>query len=111
MNNPTLLTKEVVVSKLQTNQLWLEAGILAIFNRQTPDERDTEATHYDNAQGFNGCDARIGSYLAKWIISQRALRKDPKYLALSGKHLEKAQKIMMKYAGQLVKVVKEKQSA
>ena len=93
------LTKEIIAQKLISNDKWLFAGIVAIFNRQTVDEQSAEITNRSNAMGFNGTDARFGSSLAKRIQAG---------YSLSPKQLTASRKMMQKYAGQLLKVVKEK---
>jgi len=92
-------TKDFLNQKLETDQRWLEKGILAIYNRQTQDEKIQEDTKYYNNMGFRSCDARLGSYYAKWILSGKHL---------SGRHLLRAKKIMKHYSGQLLRVIKEK---
>lgn len=93
------MTKEVIAQKLISSDKWLYAGIVAIFNRQTVDEQSAEVTNRTNAMGFNGTDARFGSSLAKRIKAG---------YSLSPKQLVAGRKMMQKYAGQLMKVVKEK---
>lgn len=92
-------TKEDIATKLASDPKWLKAGIIAIYNRQTEDEKSSESTNKDNAKGFTGCDARFGSSLAKKLLAG---------YALSPKQEEAAKKMMKKYAGQLLKVAKEK---
>lgn len=101
MNNDSkiLPSKSIIVEKMHTNQKWLEAGILAIFKRQTEDEKATESTNNDNGRGFTGCDAKFGSSLAKKLLAG---------YPLSVKQTIAARKMMKKYAGQLLKVAKEK---
>jgi hypothetical protein len=93
------LTKSVIAHNLQNNPKWLKAGIIAIFNRQTEDEKIQDTTNKENAKGFTGCDAQFGSSLAKRLIAGGSL---------SVKQEIAAKKMMNKYAGQLLKVVKEK---
>lgn len=71
----------------------VERAILAVYRNQTKDEQATGSTRWRNGLGFNGRDARYGSYLARWIRSGRQL---------SGKHLDRARKMATKYSGQLV---------
>jgi len=92
-------TKEDIAAKLQSNPKWLKAGIIAIFNRQTEDEKSSESTNKDNAKGFTGCDAKFGSGLAKILLAGYTLTPNQE---------ERAKKMMKKYAGQLLKVAKEK---
>lgn len=88
-------TKELIKEKLQTNQKWVERAILAIYNKQSIQEQNVSDTIHRNGVGFNGSDARVMSYYAKWIESGKHL---------SGKHLIKATKKIMKYSGQLLKI-------
>lgn len=97
-----LITKEIILNKLATDQKWLERGVLAIYKRQTEDEKQSEQTSHSNGRGFAGCDARRGTRMAQWLI---------KGYHLDGKHLEKARKMMPKYAGQLLIVALERATA
>jgi hypothetical protein len=97
-----MLTVVDIQNKLQSDQRWLERGILAIDARQTEDERRQDTTKYANGRGWSGADARKGSYYARWIRSGRHL---------SGRHLYQAKVMMRKYARQLLIVAEEKQQA
>jgi hypothetical protein len=94
-----MLTVADIRQKLQTNQDWLERGILAIDARQTEDERQQDQTKHLNGRGWTYGDARRGSYYARWIRSGRRL---------NGRHVFIAQRMMRKYAGQLLRVAEEK---
>lgn len=96
------LTVDLIKDKLQNDKRWLERGILAIYEKQTSHEKYVQSTVEHNGVGFSGCDGRYLSYTARWIQSGKHL---------SGQHVTKAQKKMMKYSGQLLKIAKEKQSA
>ncbi len=85
--------------KILTDQRWLERAILAIYNRQTEDEKTQEATLKHNKVGFTGADARLLSYYASWILKGNHL---------SGVHVERARKRIVKYAGQLADIAKGK---
>ena len=95
-----MFTKEQIAGKLVTDQKWLERGIIAIHARQTADEQDAGVTKYDNSMGWSGADSGFGSYLAKYIKNSRK----PVGTILSGKYIGMAQRLMKKYAGQLVLV-------
>ena len=88
-------TPEQIKAKLVTDQLWLERAVLAIYKRQTSAEQQSEATQLRNCVGFNAFDAQLASYLAKWLLAGRRL---------SGKWLERARRMMPKYAGQLADI-------
>ncbi len=93
--------------KVMTNQEWLERAIVAIDNRQTPDEQAAEVTRYLNARGLSAADAKQGSYLAGYI--RRSTR--PAGQKLSGKWIGEGRDIIAKYCGQLSRVVAEKAAA
>ena len=95
--------------KLQTNDKWLVRGILAIYARQTADEKQSEQTSHHNGVGFNGTDANILSSFAKqilaWEATPEAERRYP--TPLSPKQIALARRKMLKYAGQLAKIAEE----
>lgn len=97
--NTNELTKEIITNKIDSNLNWLCRGIVAIYEKQTADEQQAETTNKHNNVGFNGTDAKFGSSLAKQIIAGRNL---------SPKQIEGAKRMMKKYAGQLLKIAKEK---
>lgn len=89
-------TPEAIKALLDRNALAVERAVLAIFKRQTEDERQAETTKHRNGRGFASCHASRGSYYAKWLLSGRHL---------TGTHLDKARKMTKHYAGQLAEVV------
>lgn len=91
-------TVEEIRNKLAVDQVWLERGVVAIFERQTNAEQRRERTIEHNRIGFSAFDAGRMSYYAKWIKGGRHL---------SGKHLVKARAKMMSYAGQLAKIAND----
>jgi hypothetical protein len=92
--------KDYLKEKILNNQDWLERAIVAIYERQTRDEKYEENVKYNNNKCFTHSDAKRGSYYAKWILSKKHL---------TGIHVEKAKKMIQKYISQLVKVIKEKE--
>jgi hypothetical protein len=92
---------------LANDQAWLERGILAIDARQTEDEKRDGVTRYDNDRGWNATDAKLGSYLAKYI---RRCRR-PEGERLSGNWVSRAKAMMRKYAGQLARIAAARQAA
>ncbi len=98
------MNRSFIRSKLAMNQKWLERGILAIDARQTMDEQESRETRWDNNQGWNAADAKLGSYLARWI-RQHDYR--PMGQRLSGEWIGKGRELMRKYAGQLVRIAKQ----
>lgn len=92
-------TKEDIKIKLQTSDAWLLRGLMAIYDYQTSQERSTMTTQEDNGVGFNGVDAFI---LSKFAEDYK------KYNSLSVKQTALARRKMVKYAGQLARIAKEK---
>ena len=88
-------TIEEIKAQIEKSDKWVERAIKAIYNKQTIDEKATEDTRHNNSVGFSGAHAHYGSYLAKYIISGKRL---------DGKHLIKARKMALRYAGQLTKI-------
>ena len=93
-------TPQQIQEKLLNNQTWLERGIVAIYEKQTENEKASESTQVKNNIGFNAVDAYMGSYMAKWIKGGKKL---------SGKFLEKARKMMPKYSVQLAAIALTKE--
>ena len=88
-------TEAAIIALLQSNNRAVERAILAIFARQTEDEKSTESTRHENSRGFSAADARTGSYMARWMSSGKRL---------DGKFLDKARKMAVKYRKHLVEV-------
>lgn len=97
--DPNIWTKEEIKAKLQTSDAWLLRGLMAIYNYQTSQEKSAMTTQEDNGVGFNGVDAFI---LSKFAEDYK------KYGRLSPKQLALTQRKMLKYAGQLARIAKEK---
>lgn len=94
-----MVTESQIVQLLNTNPKAVARAIVVIFDRQTQDEKATDATRHHNNRGFQACDARRGSYYARWVLSGREL---------TGNHLEKARRMAIKYRRQLVQAAKDK---
>jgi len=73
----------------------VERGIVAIWKRQTEDEKAAEQTRKKNNIGFSAFHARRGTYYANWINSGRHL---------SGKHVDLGRKLILHYTNQLTKI-------
>ena len=95
MTENRIWTRPQIENLLNSNNLAVEKGLVAIFERQTADEKASETTNHHNNIGFCGWAARKGSYYAKWVISGRHL---------TGKHLDNARRIALHHAGQLTKI-------
>lgn len=88
-------TKEEIRERIQKEDKWLYRGLVVIYERQTYEEQTYEATIKSNGVGFTGADARIMTYLAKWVIAKKVL---------NDKWKEVARQKLLKYAGQLAKI-------
>ncbi len=88
-------TRDSIIHLLRTNDRAVERAILAIYARQTADEQRSETTREQNGMGFNGFDAKPGSYYARWVQSGKRL---------TGSYLEKARQMSIRYVGQLVEI-------
>ena len=74
-------------TKLATNQAWSRKALLKIYENQTADERQMEATTHVNGVGFTGVDAEILSSFASQLIRKGFL--SPKQQAIVFKKLPK----------------------
>lgn len=87
-------TKEDILAYLDEMN-GLERAVVAIYKKQTDQEKAVGVTQEDNGVGFNGADSAKMSYYARWIISGRLL---------TGEFRQDARKRIRKYAGQLVRI-------
>lgn len=94
-NTPNVWTPDAIAALLDRNDVAVERAVVAIFNRQTSDEQESESTKHDNGVGFNAFHAGLGSYYARWIQSGRHL---------TGNHLDKARRMMRRYVRQLAEI-------
>ena len=88
----TTWTEEKIVSLLNRSDLAVERAMVAIYDRQTQDEKVTSDTRHNNTVGFRGNHASRGSYYARWVLGGRHL---------TGKHLAIARKMSIQYRRQL----------
>lgn len=93
--------KSYICEKLETNDIWLYRGILAIYDRQTQDEKRVKDTIDRNGVGFNAFDADIMSSFAM-VLRERVDAGLP--MSLSYNQRKIARRVMLKYAGQLVRI-------
>ena len=88
-------TTKTIRDLLARNDLAVERAILAIYARQTADEKATSDTRHTNARGFSAAHASRGSYYARWIASGRHL---------TGVHLTTARELSLHYTRQLLDI-------
>jgi len=82
--------------KLATSHRWAIRAIEVLYEYQTPDEKQGMHTDELNGVGFSQFDSEILSSFAEQLKAGRQL---------SFRQIEVAQKLMPKYAGQLVRIV------
>jgi hypothetical protein len=80
-------------TKLADNPAWALRGLVKVYEMQTADEQEMEATTEHNGVGFTGVDGEILTSFAKQYIARGTL--SPKQMALLYKK-------MPKYAKQLL---------
>jgi len=91
--------KAYILGRMQTSNEWLRKAVVAIYERQTLDEKQTGETKHHNGVGFNGTDASFLGSIAEQIIARRR--------SLSEKQLSATRKAMVKYTGQLARIARE----
>jgi len=89
------LTREYIKEKVTTDETWAVRGLLALYRRQTEDEKVAATTKHDNQAGFNAFDAEILTSFAEQVQQGRNLSYKQKNLLF---------KKIGKYAGQLLKI-------
>lgn len=92
-------TKEIIQDKLRTDRVWLIRGLMAIYQRQTEDEKCQRNTRHENGIGFNKVDSDFLTGMVKFWKDKRFFT-DGQYAAVG--------KCMHKYAGQLAKIANSK---
>lgn len=89
-------TKEAILLRLEKSDEWLIRGLLAIYAKQTEEEKVAELTKEHNGIGFNGVDANILTDLAKQY------QRTNGYMSI--RQIALIRKKMKKYAGQLARI-------
>lgn len=96
-----MVNEKDIVALLRSNPRAVERAMVVIYDRQTTDEKAVSTTRHSNNRGFQACDARRGSYYARWVLSGKHL---------TGNHLERARTMAIKYRRQLVDAAKAKEA-
>jgi len=94
-----MITIPELKRKLTKDSRWQQRAITVLYEYQTYAERDWKETCELNGVGFNGADAYILSSFAQQINAGRTLSE--KQRAIASKKLPK-------YAGQLLRIAKDK---
>ncbi len=92
-------TKEEIAANMERSDLWLMRGLLAIYARQTNQEKDAGAAYERNKAGFTLYDAPICMSIAEQVQAGNTLTE---------KQLAVIRNRMKKYAGQLAKIANHK---
>jgi len=88
-------TRESIEARLTHQDRWVERAMVALWERQTRNEKQEGVAKINNGVGFAGWSARSGSYYAEWVLSGRRL---------TGKHLVRARRIALYHSGQLTAI-------
>lgn len=94
-------TKEKLWAVLEVNDDQLAKALVALYNRQTEDEKETKETTEQNGIGFNGVDSTFLSSVAESF---------KKYGKLTSAQTNALRKALKKYRGQLVEIANAKYS-
>lgn len=98
----TTWKKDEIKEKLMMGDVrWIERAVIAIFNKQTENEKEVESTNIRNNVGFTGADAKILTSFAKQLLKNKNRHLSDKQLAI-------AKRRIVKYAGQLAKIANGK---
>lgn len=89
-------TASLIMDKVVESPKFTTAALLALYDRQTTDEKDEGDTRHLNGRGFNGSDAPFMSYCAEYSRKNNS--------TLSGDFLLKVRLRIKKYAKQLAMV-------
>ena len=89
----TTWNRDKIDNLLRTNDRAVYRAIVALYQRQTADEKARQDTIHRNHVGFSAAHARAATYFAQLVLSGRTLY--PKALA-------KARKIALRHSKQLV---------
>jgi len=102
------LTVETIREKLMTDDRWLYRALVALNERQTPDERRDETTKYHNEKGFRPAHAKRGTSMAQFYLRTGFLTAKQKAWWRATTDCGKTR--IGIYAGQLLKVAQERES-
>lgn len=86
---------KTIKQNLVASDKWAVRGLIAIYDFQTVDERNSNLTVHKNGVGFNGCDSEILTSFAKFYLDRGFL--SPKQMTILKKKIQK-------YSGQLCEI-------
>lgn len=106
--SPEFIDKNYVENLIQTNERAIERALLALLERQTDDEINSEQTVHSNSRGFNGRDATFLTSLALRV--KRGYKLSERQIAAVRAKSAKGYSVLSKYHRQLREVAIEKQA-
>jgi len=89
----------LIRERLLLSDKWVTQGVIRIYEQQTSEEQNSDATFENNGVGFNGTDALPLSNFAKFAIKTGFLTK---------RQMAYARNKMLKYSGQLARIANSK---
>jgi hypothetical protein len=95
-----MVTKEVIVSLLETNDRAIGRALLVLLSNQTATEVALETTNVNNGKGFTGFEGKIGTSMAKFYQKHGYL--SPKQIAYWRKRDRRGHMRIGKYWKQLL---------
>jgi hypothetical protein len=103
-------TKDSIQHLLATNDLAVERAVVAIWHRQTQDEKRDSRTKHDNKRGYRKNHDSTCSKFAHIILKGWNEQDGKKRVHLYSNNLERAREIMMQYHRQLCEIANSKAS-
>ncbi len=104
MEQPKKWTEGEVVALLEGSDLAVERALVALYDRQTQDEKRDSDTRHDNRRGFSAAHASTGSYYARLVLKGWGQDGHRKNTHLYASKLAKARSMVLRYRHQLVQV-------
>jgi hypothetical protein len=104
-----VVTRERIVELLKTNDLAVARALLALNERQTATEQNTEHTINRNGRGFRPCHARMGTSMTKYYSLYGYL--SPKQISYWRAYQRDGKMRIEIYAGQLLEVAQARAAA
>lgn len=103
------MTRDQIKELLETNDLAVCRALVALNEKQTETERNSEQTINNNNQGFRPCHARMGTSMAKQYLTRNFL--SAKQIAYWRKPMACGNTRIGIYATQLAKIAENKKKA
>lgn len=105
------MQKTELMSLLQSNDQVCTSALIALYHRQTEDEKAAEGTSHRNHAGFGYADCQILSSIAAQAIQNREARKAGQAMYesdLSARQLALVRRLLTKYHRQIVEIYEER---